>query len=312
MAAFGFNTPFAEQLDFFRAKLNLPTERWDDIMRAAHDRAFIVAGAAKADLLRDLRGAVDKAITEGRGLEVFRRDFASIVQTHGWTSWTGQGTQAGEAWRTKVIYQTNMATSYAAGRYKQLTDPAFLKLMPYWRYVHNDSVIYPRPLHQAWGDMRLTLRYDHPFWQTHFPPNGWGCQCRVTPAAAPGVDDATEPPAGWDALDPKTGAQVGIDKGFDYAPGASLTGSASQAAADLLDFAVAKISALPPDLAQTFARDIAPLLADVPPDTIERILALVRAGLLTTEAAKKLARALPGFSPALLARIDATQDGGAP
>ena len=42
---FGFNTPFAEQLDFFRQKLNLPSERWDDIQKAAHDRAFIVAGA---------------------------------------------------------------------------------------------------------------------------------------------------------------------------------------------------------------------------------------------------------------------------
>ncbi|WP_413879007.1 hypothetical protein [Candidatus Aalborgicola defluviihabitans] len=29
------------------AKLNLPTERWDDIKAAAHDRAFIVAGAQR-------------------------------------------------------------------------------------------------------------------------------------------------------------------------------------------------------------------------------------------------------------------------
>lgn len=223
MPAFGFNTPFAEQLDFFRAKLNLPSERWDDIQRAAHDRAFIVAGAAEADLLQDLRNAVDKAIADGEGLEAFRKRFNEIVQKHGWTGWTGQGTKAGEAWRTKVIYQTNMSTSYAAGRYKQLTDPAFLKLMPYWRYVHNDSVMHPRPLHQAWGDMRLTLRYDHPFWQTHFPPNGWGCQCRVTPEGSPDAGAATTPPDGWDTLDPKTGVEVGIDKGFDYAPGANAT-----------------------------------------------------------------------------------------
>jgi len=37
------------------------TEWWDDILGAAHDRAFIVAGAAKADF----RGAVEKAIGEG-------------------------------------------------------------------------------------------------------------------------------------------------------------------------------------------------------------------------------------------------------
>ena len=249
MPAFGFNTPFAEQLAFFRAKLNLPSERWDDIVRAAHDRAFIVAGVAEADLLQDLRGAVDKAIAEGRGIEAFRKDFRAIVQKHGWTGWTGEGSKAGEAWRTKVIYQTNMATSYAAGRYKQLTDPAFLKLMPYWRYVHNDSVIYPRPLHQAWGDMRLTLRYDHPFWQTHFPPNGWGCQCRVTPAGSPDAGAATEPPAGWDDIDPKTGVQVGIDKGFDYAPGANAQTSLRQIVQD-------KLITYPPAITRALTVDV--------------------------------------------------------
>ena len=89
-----------------------------------------------------------------------------------WTGWTGEGTKAGEAWRTRVIYQTNLMTSYAAGRRAQLLDPDLVKRRPFWRYVHNDSVTHPRPHHKSWGDMRLTLRHDHPFWETHFPPNG--------------------------------------------------------------------------------------------------------------------------------------------
>lgn len=32
---------FAEQIEFFRQKLNLPTEVWDDIERAAHDLSLI-------------------------------------------------------------------------------------------------------------------------------------------------------------------------------------------------------------------------------------------------------------------------------
>ncbi len=235
---FAFHTPFDDQLEFFRQKLNLPTERWDDIARAAHDRAFIVAGAQKADLLADLNRAVDKAIEHGLGLEEFRRDFKQIVAAHGWTGWTGQGTKAGEAWRTQVIYQTNMATSYAAGRYKQLTDPEFLKVAPWWRYVHDDSVTSPRQLHAAWGAARLTLRYDHPFWQTHFPPNGWGCHCRVTPVSAPEPGAATEPPDGWDQRNGK-GDLPGIDKGFDYAPGASVR----QPLQDFLDQKLIKLDA---------------------------------------------------------------------
>lgn len=215
---------FAEQLAFFRKKLNLPTEVWDDIERMAHDRAFIVAGAQGADLLQDLRGAIDDSIENGTGLEAFRKNFKRIVAEHGWTGWTGEGTKAGEAWRTKVIYQTNMSTSYAAGRWKQLTDPALLKISPYWQYHHMDGLMYPRPLHESWDG--LTLHYTHPFWLTHFPTNGWGCHCWVTAvtkeqymlAIANGKGQA---PAGWDAIDPKTGAPVGIDKGFDYAPGAN-------------------------------------------------------------------------------------------
>ena len=48
--AFGFGTPFDAQIAYLRAKLALPTERWGQIAAAAHDRAFVIAGAAKADL----------------------------------------------------------------------------------------------------------------------------------------------------------------------------------------------------------------------------------------------------------------------
>ena len=221
----GFGTPFDAQIEFLRQKLRLPTERWDDIERAAHDRAFIVAGAAKADLLADLHAAVIRAAEGGAGLQAFQRDFRAIVAKHGWTGWTGEGTKEGEAWRTRVIYQTNLATSYAAGRRAQMSDPEVLKLHPYWRYIHSDGVLNPRPLHLEWHG--LTLLHDHPFWQTHYPPCGWGCQCRVTSVTRKEGEASAraglgEPPAGWDAIDPKTGAPVGIDKGFDYAPGASV------------------------------------------------------------------------------------------
>ena len=218
----GFGTPWQAQIDFLRQKLQLPTERWDDIERAAHDRAFIVAGAAKADLLSDLHQLMIERVTDGKGLQAFRKDFKELVAKNGWTGWTGEGTSAGEAWRTSVIYQTNMATSYAAGRYQQMMEPDSLAAMPYWRYVHNDSAAHPRPLHQSWNG--LTLRYDHPFFQTHFAPNGWGCGCRIIGVTRrEGQASASAaPPEGWDRIDPKTGSPVGIDKGFNYAPGASV------------------------------------------------------------------------------------------
>lgn len=213
-----FNAPFAEQLAFFKRKLNLPTERWDDIVKSAHDRAFIVAGAQSADLLADLNKAVTKAIEQGTGLGAFRKDFKALVAKNGWTNFTGSGSEAGIAWRTRVIYQTNLSTSYAAGRWQQLNDPALAQSRPYWRYKHNDSVLNPRPLHLSWDG--LVLPKNHAFWTTHFPPNGWGCQCRVVPVRKEEFMQAVANGRG-PANAPQAGDLNGVDDGFGYAPGAN-------------------------------------------------------------------------------------------
>ena len=244
----GTRRQFQEQIDFLRRKLNLPSESWRDIQSAAHDRAFVVAGVTKADLLHDLRKAVDQAV-QGGSIGEFRKNFAEIVAKHGWTGWTGEGTKAGEAWRTRVIYQTNLMTSYAAGRRAQLLDPDLVERRPFWRYVHNDSVTHPRPQHKRWGDMKLTLRHDHPFWETHFPPNGWGCKCRVVAVAAPGDGDGTEPPEGWAQTDPATGAPVGIDEGWGYAPGA-------RADNELRSFVQDKLIDYPPAIERMLSVDV--------------------------------------------------------
>lgn len=216
--------PFREQVDFFRAKLNLPTDRWDDIRKAAHDRAFIVAGAAKADLLDDLQGAVEKAIADGESIAKFRERFQDIVKRNGWHGWTGQGTKKGEAWRTRVIYQTNLTQSYNAGRYQQLNDPDLVKRRPYWKYVHNDTVAHPRPLHVSWSGK--VLHKDDPWWQTHFPANGWGCQCYVTAVPPSEFKGDSAPDDGFEMKQDSQGnwhrVPKGIDLGFDYAPGSNV------------------------------------------------------------------------------------------
>ena len=253
----GFNTPFQEQIDYLLNKLRVPTERWDDIQRSAHDRAFMVAGAAKADLLKDLHDAVLQRAADGKGLKEFQKDFKAIVAKHGWTGWTGEGSKEGVAWRTKVIYQTNMAQSYAAGRYRQMTDPEYLRLRPYWRYIHREGVRNPRPHHLAWHG--LTLKADHPFWQSHYPPNGWGCGCRIAPigkaegerSAGAGLGD---PPDGWDKINPATDAPTGIDKGFDYAAGAGV----KRPLQELVD---AKLLKLPPELADALKADLEQMAA---------------------------------------------------
>lgn len=252
-----FKKSFKEQVDFFRQKIDLPTEHWDDIAGAAYDRAFVVAGAMKADLIADLRQAVGRSIEQGKSLDWFRKEFDRIVAARGWTGWTGEGSKAGVAWRTQVIYQTNLATSYAAGRWAQLNDPELASIRPFWRYVHSDLVSHPRPQHKAWNG--LVLHKDDPVWATHFPPNGWGCQCTVKAAsraerAAAEAKGLTAAPAGWDEPQATTGTPSGIDKGWAHAPGANAT-------RPLLDMVDAKLFKLDATVGAAMWESLAPSLA---------------------------------------------------
>lgn len=212
--------PFDEAIGFFRKKLNIPTKHWDDLWKDQHAKGFMIAGAMKADLLTDLRTSIDDAIAKGATLADFRKDFDTLVEKHGWVY------KGGRNWRTNVIYGTNVRTAYSAGRYQQMTDPDVVALRPFWRYRHGDSIV-PRPQHLAWDG--LILAHDDPWWDTHYPPNGWGCRCSVFtmskrdmaemgkkgPDKAPAVKTRI-----WeDRSGIKHRVPLGIDPGWDYNPG---------------------------------------------------------------------------------------------
>ncbi len=222
-AAVSAQLPFDEQISFFRDKTDLTTERWTDIWQEAHDRSFTVAGAASDDLVADLREAVDAAIGDGETLERFRARFDDIVKRHGWDY------RGARAWRTEVIYATNLRTSYAAGRYRQMKEVA--QLRPWWRYRHSDASENPRPEHVAWDG--TVLAHDDPWWDQAYPPNGFGCRCYVETLSRDdlerlgktGPDPAPDPGVRRQRMNPVTGRMEsvlpGIDPGWAYAPGRS-------------------------------------------------------------------------------------------
>ncbi|MWP46280.1 PBECR2 nuclease fold domain-containing protein [Gilliamella sp. Pas-s27] len=224
MANLSFGSlPFKEQIEFFRRKANVPTNSYVDIYNNEHDYAFVVAGANRNALLNDFRVAIDKAISQGTTLEEFRKDFAEIVEKHGW-SYNGSF-----SWRTRIIYETNLNSSYQAGRYQQLRDAKF----PYMEYLHSDYVEHPRELHQSWD--HLVLDFNDPWWNTHFPPNGYGCQCRVRgrtvgdlkrmgkngPDKAPSIN-WVDKVIGENSGNPRiVRVPEGIDPSFEHIPGQS-------------------------------------------------------------------------------------------
>ena len=225
--------PFDAAIADFRRKVNLPTRTWRDLWQGMHARGFVVAGAMKADLLADLRKAVDAGISQGTTIREFRKAFDGIVRRSGWKY------RGGKAWRTAVIFNTNLSVAYHAGHYRQMTDPGVLKARPYWRYVASSSAD-PRPEHMRWYN--TVLPADDPWWRTHYPPNGWGCKCGIVSHSAREVErirkEAAEGPHPVKTTAPKDGTYewvdketgevrripAGIDPGWDYNPGEAAWG----------------------------------------------------------------------------------------
>jgi len=260
--------PFSEQIAFFRQKQNLGTRAWTDIWQEQHDRAFVVAGAMKRELLNDFRESVDQVIAEGLTLQEFQNQFDDIVAKHGWQF------NGGRNWRARVIYDTNLRTSYQAGRLAQLQDPDLLDAAPFWMYIHSDLVVTPRPQHLEWDG--LILPADDPWWDTHYPPNGWGCKCRVRPitrrqlGALGKTAPDTAPPVrmrtvtvGKRGPTPRTvRVPEGIDPGWAFKPGDSWVRSFSPPQIDDL---IPSASAASTTSALPVSRSISPTRI-LPPD----------------------------------------------
>lgn len=224
-----FNLPFAEATAFFLDKLNLPTTAFDDLVGAAQAKAFVSAGAYQADLLAELRTMTDTAIAGGMDIREFRKQFRPLLARYGWQLKGG-----GTAWRSDLIWRTNINSAYQAGRWQQFADGD----VQYLKYVHNDSVRHPRPNHVAMNG--TVLPRTDPFWSRNYPPNGWGCRCRAVAALAGEIQRAGDRPDGWETM---------ADSGWDYNVG---TAGKEHLAASMQ----AKLDKLPEDIAGVWRQQL--------------------------------------------------------
>ncbi|AMO58254.1 phage minor head protein [Endozoicomonas montiporae] len=206
---------------------------WLDMIGEENDTAFTVAKMMDNDLLSYVDKQVDKIIDEGLTLADFKKDLIPRLQKAGWwgkkdvvDSLTGKVTKArlGSASRLENIFRTNLQSAYAVGQWQSIE--ANQETAPFLMYdaVEDNRT---RPEHQQWNG---TLRpVDDPFWQTHYPPNGWQCRCGVIqmsrdemklyglkPSPKPKIKKRT-----W--VNPRTGKArtiaADLDPGWDHNPG---------------------------------------------------------------------------------------------
>lgn len=239
MAVVSFSgRPPAEALSYLKEKIpgGRLSHDWRDVWQQEHLTAFVVAKMSARDLLADVHSALTKALAEGWTREMFIAEVRPMLERAGW--WgrkvqkdplTGveREVQLGSPRRLKTIFDTNMRMAHAAGRWQRFE--AAKAALPYLVYTAVlDSKT--RPLHRRWH--RIILPIDHPFWLTHYPPNGWHCRCTVIAMSAAMLQargwtvTTEEELAGTDWqktrpwLNGRSGEMltvpVGIDPGFAY------------------------------------------------------------------------------------------------
>jgi hypothetical protein len=141
----------------------------------------------------------------------------------------------------QTIYWANVATARAAGEWERTQrTKAALPLLRYGRSTAENR----RLQHAGWEGIILPV--DHEWWDTHYPPNGWGCQCPVRQltrgqAEREGYSEDDEPPPTrtrrW--LNKRTGkwqdVPEGIDPGWAQNPGKTRQSNARAFLAERLD-----------------------------------------------------------------------------
>lgn len=185
--AYCMRLPPARAIAYLKAKGYVISDAWEDVWQEANAKAFTVAKVAKLDILQDIKQALEKAQAEGKTGKWFEKELTPVLQAKGW--WgkkevidekTGEITseQQGSPWRLQTIYQTNLQSAYNAGRYEAQMEN--IDDRPYWMYVAivDDCT---RPDHAALNGQIYPA--DDPIWNVWYPPNGWGCRCRVVPVA---------------------------------------------------------------------------------------------------------------------------------
>ena len=260
--------PFDEAVKALRRRgTNLfPSEHWASVWQEQHQAGFTVARSAGFDIVKDIHTALVDAMERGRTFDDFKRGLIPVLQEKGW--WgdtttvdpkTGERytVRLGSVRRLETIFDTNMSVSFAEGRWEQ--QQAVKDAFPYLRYTGIlDSRI--RPQHRRWHGTILPI--DHPWWRTHYPPNGWKCRCDAMSVSLDDmrrygwkVSDAPEDGGTVTWINPATGDVVevpdGIDPGWAYNPGNT------DRAAQLAKLAMDKLVTLPAEVGAAAVAELA-------------------------------------------------------
>lgn len=175
----------------FNGKTLLTTSSYKELKAYEHALAFTVAKMMDADMLKDTRDVMQKAIAQGLSFQEFKTLLKPYLHAKGWGNYTDNRKVLNR--RLRVIYQTNLRSARAAGRWQRIQ--AMKEQFPYLQYMPSVSAKRRDEHRQYYGLIRPV---DDSIWQSIYPPNGFGCKCWVKQltkrqAEKLGVSDAIDP-----------------------------------------------------------------------------------------------------------------------
>lgn len=211
---YAVSLPPREAISYFKSKGYAISWNWWEVWREQHAKAFTVAKATRLDVLASIRGAQQRALSEGLTERQFIKELEPRLRAQGW--WGRQFVsgpeglevaQLGSPWRLKTIYRTNTLAAYNAGRYRAQAENTDAR--PYWQYLQLQREN-KREAHAVFH--RRVFPADDPIWSSIYPPNGFRCACRVRTLTGGQVDSLG---LGVDSSAGKIGratVDVGVDK----------------------------------------------------------------------------------------------------
>ena len=209
----GFDVPFEEAISAMDARgIVLPAQYYGELQGIQRQLNFSIAGVASLDQLQAVLDSLTSKLAEGQSFKEWQDSVA--VKDLGLPKH-----------RLDNIFRTNIQNAYNRGHWEQIKQNE--KFQPYLMYdAINDSRT--RPSHRALDG--VIRRIDDPFWDTHYPANGYRCRCSVVALTEKQAQARSN---GDNGLNKKIETdKMKPDKGWDYNCGADITEGINKAIAE--------------------------------------------------------------------------------
>jgi SPP1 gp7 family putative phage head morphogenesis protein len=144
-------------IDFLKMKIPMTKDKYNELAKEYKNYAFTVSSYKRED---DIEAALNHLI-ECKENKIGFEDWKKEVKE--------KNIYSGD-----MIYWQNVRAAQMSGKYKQMQED--VDIAPYWQYI---AVVdkNTRPEHLALNG--IIRRYDDPFWEKWYPPNGFRCRCTV-------------------------------------------------------------------------------------------------------------------------------------